>query len=92
MASQSNIQEATVTVKGGYSPSTVRVKAGQPVRLNFDRQEQSGCSGELQIPEFGIRTELPAFETTAVEFTPERPGTYEFACGMNMLRGQIVAE
>lgn len=88
----SNVQEQTVTVRGGYSPSTVRVRAGEPVRIRFDRQEQSGCSREIVIPDFGIRREFPAFEATTVEFTPDRPGTYEFTCGMNMLRGQIVAE
>lgn len=25
-----------------------------------------------------------------VEFTPERPGEYEFTCGMGMLRGKVV--
>ena len=85
-------QEVTVRVEGGYSPSTVRVRAGRPVRLTFDRQETSGCSAVVQIPELGIRTQLPAFEATTVEFTPERPGTYEFACGMNMLSGRIVAD
>lgn len=87
-----NTQQATVVVKGGYSPSTVRVKAGQPVQLRFSREETSGCSAEVVIEEFGIRSRLPAFETTEVEFTPERPGTYPFTCGMKMLRGQIVVE
>jgi P-type Cu+ transporter len=86
------IQEQTVTVNGGYSPSTLRVKAGQPVRLTFDRQERSPCSAELVIPEFGIRTALPEFDRTIVEFTPDRAGTYGFACGMDMLRGHIIVE
>ena len=28
----------------------------------------------------------------AVEFLPERPGTYEFACQIGMLRGRLVVE
>lgn len=83
---------STVTVRGGYSPSTIRVTAGKPVRLAFDRQEASGCSAELLIPAFGIREKLPAFDTTVVEFTPQQPGEYEFTCGMKMLRGSIVVE
>jgi len=81
-----------VTVKGGYSPAVVRVKAGEPVQLTFDRQETSGCSAELLIPAFGIQESLPAFGRKVVEFTPERPGTYEFTCGMRMLRGHVVVE
>ena len=82
-------QEVTVVVHGGYSPAHVRVKAGAPVRLVFDRQETSGCSEEVVIPEFGVRRFLPAHEKTSVEFTPDRPGSYEFTCGMGMLRGRI---
>jgi plastocyanin domain-containing protein len=70
----------------------VRVKAGAPVRLVFDRQETSGCSEEVVIPEFGIRRFLPAHDRTPVEFTPERPGSYEFTCGMGMLRGRITVD
>ena len=85
-------QQATVTVKGGYSPAVVRVKAGQPVRLLFDRQETSGCSEEVVFGDFGIRRFLPAHEQTAVELTAPTAGTYEFTCGMGMLRGKLVAE
>jgi plastocyanin domain-containing protein len=27
-----------------------------------------------------------------VEFTPDRPGEFSFTCGMNMLRGKIIAQ
>ena len=85
-------QEITVTVRGGYDPATIRVQAGRPVRLLFDRQETSGCSEEVVFPAFGLRRFLPPHETTAVEFTPPTPGTYEFACGMSMLHGRVIAE
>jgi plastocyanin domain-containing protein len=85
------MQEVVVRVEGGYTPDSVRVKAARPVRLTFDRQEASGCSDVVTIPEFGIRLALPPFQTTTVEFTPAERGTYSFACGMGMLRGEIVA-
>ena len=85
-------QQATVTVKGGYSPAVVRAKAGQPVRLTFDRQETSGCSEEVVFGDFGIRRYLPAHQQTVIEVTPPAAGTYEFTCGMGMLRGKLVAE
>jgi plastocyanin domain-containing protein len=84
--------DVTITVKGGYTPAVVRVKAGQPVRLVFDRQERSGCSEEIVFPDFGIKKFLPAFQTTTVEVTPPAPGTYEFTCGMSMLRGRLIAD
>lgn len=85
-------QQATVAVKGGYTPAVVRVQAGRPVRLVFDRQEASGCSEEVVFGDFGIRRYLPAHAQTVVELTPPAAGTYEFTCGMGMLRGRLVAE
>jgi plastocyanin domain-containing protein len=86
------VQEVKITVHGGYDPAHVRVKRGVPVRLVFDRQETSGCSEEIVLPDFGIRKFLPAHKQTAVEFTPERPGIYDFTCGMSMLRGRLTVE
>ncbi len=83
---------STVTVKGGYSPARVRVKAGEPVRVAFDRQETSGCSAEVLFPAQGIRRSLPAFETTVVELPPMEPGEVEFTCGMGMLRGSLLVD
>jgi plastocyanin domain-containing protein len=85
-------QRIRITVAGGYSPSVVRVKAGRPVRLEFDRHETSGCTEEVVLPDFGIRTFLAPHRITPVEFTPSRPGSYEFTCGMGMIRGKILAE
>ena len=84
--------EVHITVRGGYDPATVRVKAGQPVRLVFERQETAGCSEEVVFPAFGIRKFLPTDQPTVVEITPPAPGRYEFMCGMSMLRGAVVAE
>jgi plastocyanin domain-containing protein len=85
-------QDVTITVHGGYDPATVRVKSGEPVRLHFDRQETSSCSEEVVFPDFGVRRFLPAHEETVIEVTPPAPGTYEFACGMGMLHGRLIAE
>ena len=86
------VQEVTVRVQGGYEPANVRVKRGSPVRLVFDRQETSGCSEEVVFPAFGIKKFLPAFQKTVVELTPEQAGSYEFTCGMSMLRGRLTVE
>lgn len=85
-------QEVTVAVRGGYSPAQIRVKRGSPVRLVFDRQETSECSEEVVFPDFGVRKFLPAHAQTTVEMTPTEAGTYEFTCGMSMLRGRLIVE
>jgi plastocyanin domain-containing protein len=84
------VQEVTVTVKGGYSPDVIVVERGRPVRLNFYRDETASCSEQVVLGDFRIARDLPAFRTTAVEFTPERPGEFAFTCGMNMMRGKLI--
>jgi plastocyanin domain-containing protein len=88
----SGTQEMLITVAGGYTPDLVRVKAGRPVRLVFDRRETNPCSEEIVIPDFGIRRFLPPDTKTAVEFTPDLPGVHEFTCGMGMLHGKVIVE
>ena len=85
-------QEIAIVVRGGYSPSTIRATAGQPVQLVFDRQENSSCSEEVVFPDFGVRRFLPENQKTTVEITPPKAGTYEFTCGMGMLHGRLIAE
>ncbi len=83
------IQEIDITVDGGYEPSRVVVNAGQRVRLKFLRQDPNSCLEEVRLPEFHIVQDLPLNQVTPIEFTPDKPGTYDFTCGMNMFRGAI---
>ena len=89
---ESGMQEIKVTVKGGYSPDVIVVKKDVPVRLNFYRDETSSCSEQVVFGDFGIARDLPAFQTTPIEFTPDKSGEFNFACGMNMLRGKLIVE
>ena len=91
-AAGANASEITITVDGGYDPRTIRVPAGKPVRLVFDRKDTSSCSEEVVFPDFGIRRFLPTGERTTVEVTAPAAGKYDFMCGMSMLRGTLIAE
>lgn len=86
------VQEVKVTVKGGYSPDVIVVKQGAPVRLDFYRDETASCSEQVIFGDFGIARDLPAFKTTAIEFTPDRAGEFTFTCGMHMMRGKLIVE
>jgi plastocyanin domain-containing protein len=86
------LQQAVIRVEGGYSPSRVRLRAGTPARLVFDRREDSSCSEEVVIPDLGIRRFLPAHQRTGIDLPSPRAGSYEFTCGMGMLRGTLVVE
>ena len=87
---EKGIQEIKVVVKGGYNPDVIVVKKGIPVRLYFYRDETDDCSDTIVFGDFKIRKALPAFKTTAIEFTPEKEGEYVFTCGMGMMRGKLV--
>ena len=91
-AADARPQEQVIVVDGGYSPALIRVKAGQTVRLVFDRRDSGSCSEEVVFPDFGIRRFLPTGAKTVVEVTPPKAGRYDFTCGMSMLHGALVAE
>ena len=48
-------QEIDITVRGGYSPDRVVVRAGSPVRLNFYRDETASCSESVVFGDFRMR-------------------------------------
>ncbi len=91
-ANASGAQEVAVTVKGGYTPDVIVVKAGQPLRLRFTRQESAACSEKVLFPDFNQSALLPEGQEITLEFTPEKPGEYGFQCQMGMLRGKLVVE
>jgi plastocyanin domain-containing protein len=92
VTSTNGYQEAMVLVKGGYTPDIIVVERGRPVRLNFRREETAACSEMVVLADFGKSARLPEGEVVAVEFLPEQPGEYEFACQMGMLRGKLIVE
>ncbi len=85
-------QEAMILVKGGYTPDTIIVQAGKPVRLNFRREETASCSDKVVFADFQKSADLPTGETVAVELLPKESGEYGFACPMGMFRGRLIVE
>jgi plastocyanin domain-containing protein len=85
-------QEAMILVKGGYTPDTIIVSRGKPVRLNFRREETASCSDKVVFEHFGKSAELPTGELVAVELMPKEAGEFSFACPMGMLRGRLIVE
>jgi plastocyanin domain-containing protein len=86
------VQRIAITVKGGYSPDVIVARRGRPLRLEFFRDEASACSERVILGDFGIARDLPAFQTTTIEFTPEKTGEFSFTCEMNMIRGKLKIE
>lgn len=81
-----------LTVDGtGYHPSSINAPAGKPVRLTIRRTSDEGCGQQIVFPSLDIRRDLPLNQAVTVEFTMPASGSVAFTCGMDMLRGSIVA-
>jgi len=74
----------------GFQPTSANVRAGQPVTVVFTRTSDNECGTQVIFPTLNIRRDLPLNQPMEVTFTPTA-GTITFTCGMNMLRGSIVA-
>jgi plastocyanin domain-containing protein len=91
-ALQNDAQTATVELtSNGIEPSSLKMEAGTPAKVNFVRKTDATCAKEVVIKEFKINSKLPLNEPIAVEFTP-RKGEFTFACGIDMIKGKLVVE
>jgi len=80
-----------VTVsKEGYTPKAIEIKVGQPATLAFIRIDNENCGQELVFPSLNIKKELPLGKVVTVDIPAEKPGEFNFACGMNMLKGIVM--
>lgn len=87
------VQEISLKVQnGGYDPSTLNIKAGQPVRLTVTRLEASSCGEEIVFPTLNKSAKLPLNQPVVIEFTGQQTGEMNFACGMNMYKGKILVQ
>ena len=83
-------QEANIEVKGRYSPDTVVVRAGSPIRLTFHRLDTAACSETVIFDSFHQSAQLPTGKDVVVTLPAAEPGKYEFTCAMGMLRGHLI--
>jgi len=89
---KSEAQTVRVTVTDqGFDPSRLTLRAGRPVRVTFLRTSDKTCATEVAFPSLNIKRALPLNQPVEIEFTPAK-GDLAFVCGMNMLRGTIVAQ
>ncbi len=68
------------------TPDTV--KKGVPVRIEADLANLPGCSRSIVIPSFNVQTSFNS-KNNYLEFTPDKAGTFNIACSMNMYTGKF---
>ena len=76
----------------GYHPDTLHAKAGKPVRLVVTRTTDDGCGQQLVVPSLHLKYDLPLNQPVAIDLTMPSSGSLAFACGMDMMKGSIVAD
>ncbi|MBI2443141.1 MAG: cupredoxin domain-containing protein [Candidatus Levybacteria bacterium] len=82
----------TIQVSGGYTPATIQLQKGKKTAISFHRTDPSSCLEEVIIADFKIRKFLPLNERVDIELNPNKTGTFQFSCGMNMFHGKIIVK
>lgn len=83
--------EIAVT-EDGFVPAAGKVKVGEPVTLLVTRKTDQTCAKDIVIKDYGVKEALPKDRAVKVTFTPTKPGPVRFACDMDMVAGELVAE
>jgi len=76
---------------GGFEPREITVKKDVPVRITASvREIDSKYSAHgFSIKEFGVNENLPVNETTVIEFTPDKAGSFVFFCSVFCGQGHV---
>jgi cytochrome c oxidase subunit 2 len=90
------VHEIPVTAKKyEFTPSSIHVKKGEHVRLLITAVDHDHG---FKLPAFDIQEELKKGDTTTIEFTPDKAGTFHFACshvcglGHRGMKAELVVE
>lgn len=76
----------------GYKPETVTFKQGKPAQLKFIPSDNMGCMNEVVFKKLGIDEKLDGQKEVTVDIPTDKPGIYEYACGMDMFHGRVVVK
>ena len=82
-----------IRVKDGtYQPALVEIPAGQPITLDFTREDATPCAEKVVFADLDITADLPLERTQSISLPALQAGTYEFTCQMGMYRGRLIAK
>jgi len=88
---KNDYQEVDLQIKAdGYSPDVIIAKKGIPLKINLTSDNDAGCAIDIVFPEFNINRTVPAGSSEVIEIMPEREGTYNYRCSMDMYRGKLI--
>jgi plastocyanin domain-containing protein len=74
----------------GFTPTSVTVKKGEPVMLEFTRLTDKTCATSVTLSELNISKDLPLNQPVEIRVPTDIARTLTFTCGMGMLKGTLV--
>ncbi len=77
--------------KDGYTPDKIPGKPGEKLDLVFTRTFEAECISQVKTPD-GKLVDLPMNKPVEVAVTVPQTGELDFACGMDMFHGVVVAQ
>jgi len=87
IGSKGEVQIVKLSVENGkYIMNPSEIKKGIPVRIEADMSKMPGCSKSIVISAFNVRKSFTNNDNT-IEFTPDKAGTFNIVCSMNMYKG-----
>lgn len=76
----------------GFVPAETVIPKDQAVTLVVTRKTDQTCATEIVLPALNQRHALPLDQPVRIAIPAGAPDTLNYACGMDMLRGSIVAK
>lgn len=76
----------------GYKPDTVTFKVGKPAQLKFIPSDNMGCMNEVISRDLNFDKKLDGKKDVTIDIPTDKPGTYNYACGMAMFHGKVVVK
>ena len=76
----------------GYKPDTVTFKVDKPAQLKFIPSDNMGCMNEVVSRDLNFDEKLDGKKDVTIDIPTDKPGTYNYACGMDMFHGKVVVK
>ena len=76
----------------GYKPDVITFKADKPAQIKFIPSDNMGRMNEIVFKDLGVDKTLDDKKEITVDIPTDKPGTYNFACGMDMFHGKVVVK
>ena len=91
--SKNQTKKVVVNAKNhSYKPEVVTFKQGKPAQLKFIPSDNMGCMNEVVSKDLNFDTKLDGQKEVTIDIPTDKPGTYNYACGMDMFHGKVVVK